>query len=93
MDDCRCVVTGVAASARRVIENGGTQFVVGVQVGLSDTFIDHVGGAHRCAFPLNVHAYLDKYGDDTGVLTDGAMSFSAQSGINENLCHGIFGGL
>src|SRR5690606_23573615 len=86
------VVPGVDALARRICQNRGAQFVVGMQVRAADAFVDHVFHAHRGVVPTHVHADLKKHGDDAGVLADRPVAFGAHPRVDQDLRDGILRG-
>ncbi|MND48602.1 hypothetical protein D3C80_395270 [compost metagenome] len=91
MDDCRGVVLGVLASARRVGEDRSAQDVFRQVVGATHAFVDHVVQAHGGAIPAHVHADTHEHGDDTGVLADRAVAGGAHARVDQDLRHGVTG--
>ncbi len=92
------VVLGVLAGAGGVGEERGAELVVGIEIGAAHAFVDHVlqvecGCAAIGAFEADVHADFDEDVDDAGVLADGAMAFGAHAAVDEDLRHGVFGGV
>src|SRR5690606_34944707 len=55
-------------------------------------FVTHIFHAH-VAFELHVHTDGEEHGDDTGILTDRTVAHGAHTGVDQNLCHGVFGSL
>lgn len=92
VDHRRGVVAGIDAFAGRIFQHRGAQDIVRVGVGPVDACVDHVFDANS-GVPAYVHADLQKYRDDAGVLADGSLAFGAQAGIDQYLRHRVFGGL
>ncbi|MCY1172188.1 hypothetical protein D9M73_123190 [compost metagenome] len=89
VDDCRGVVLGVLASARRVGEDRSAQDVFRQVVGTTHAFVDHVVQAHGGAIPAHVQADTDKHGDDAGVLADRAVAGGAHARVDQDLGDGV----
>ena len=87
----RGVVFGVLAAAGRIRQHGGAQRVVRIGIGAAGALIHHLLDRH-VAVPLYLHADLDEAGDDTGILTERAMTFGRHAGVDQDLGQGILGG-
>jgi hypothetical protein len=84
MDDGRRVVFRILSAECRIGDDRCAEDVVRLQIGPSDTFVDHVGDGHG-RVPAHVHANLEEDDHDTGVLAERAMSFGAHARVRENL--------
>jgi len=91
MNDSWRIVLSVLAGTCRVGQDRSTQDVFRQVVGAAHTLIDHVVQAHGRAVPAHVHADTDEHGDDTGVLTDRAMTGGAHARVDQDLRHGVAG--
>ena len=91
VDHGRGVVLGVLAGTGRVGQDRGAQHVLGQVVGAAYAFVDHVVDAHGGAVPAHVHADLDEYGDDAGVLADRAVAGGTHARVDQDLRHGVAG--
>ncbi len=95
-DDGGGVVAGVFAGEGGVGEDAAAKLVVGIEVGAADALVDHLlDGLEGFAVvvPAGLHADFDEGGDDAGVLADGAVALGAHARVDEDLGHGIFGGV
>src|SRR5690606_18093966 len=92
VDDGRGVVFGVVTLAVRIGQHRRTQHVIRVGVSAAYAFVTHIFHAH-VAFELHVHTDGEEHGDDTGILTDRTVAHGAHTGVDQNLCHGVFGSL
>ena len=90
-DHGRGIVLCVFARKFRIVDDGGTQHVVGVVIAPANAFIDGVFQAACEVFELDVHAHLQEHIDDAGVLAHGAMAHGAHFAVGQNLCNGVFG--
>src|SRR5690606_34288454 len=86
------VVPGVAAASCGIRQDGGTQLVVGVQVGATHAFVHHVGDAHGGALPVHVHADAQEGHHDARILADGPLALGTHARVGEDLGDGIAGG-
>ncbi len=91
------VVLCVLAGAGGVGLERGAQLVVGIEIGAAHAFVDHLlkvkGLFAGGRFKAHIHAHFDEDVDDAGVLADGAVALGAHAAVDENLRHGVFGGV
>ena len=85
MDDRRRVVARIDPLARGVVQDRRAQFIVRMDIGAPDAFVDHVGDRHGDPLPLDTHADFDEGADDAGVLADRPSALGTQPGIREDL--------
>ena len=91
MDNRRCVVFRVFTGTRWIQQDRSAQFVVWVQVGTADAFVDHFLNAEG-GIPFEVLTDFEENNGNAGILADRAVAFGGHPRVGQNLGNGVLGG-
>ncbi|MCY1529424.1 hypothetical protein D9M68_645680 [compost metagenome] len=88
VQDTGRVVARVLAREQRVVQHGGAQRIVGIQVAAAHAFVTELL-QRALGVEAHVHADLQEHVDDTGVLAQRALAFRAHARVGQDLGHRI----